>query len=495
MNLSLKHITFLFAGIFALILIFLLFIPPQIGMANSGDFGRIMDLFNLYYVPDYSNFKHFYDIFTFGRPDTGPHYNNYAATASIFIYISLIINQLVTLITTNNVFYIYSLSVVYSIFYCLGFYLLLDYYAKQIKNKYLFIGFSVLATIILADALFVEYFNSFFQEASYIVCILLFVICFLRFNKFWLDILLLTLVVFSKEQYLIYLIMLIPLFIKYRITLNKIILVIVFLSVPFYYYSEVNVYSKGMNNFSSIFSGLLHHQTPEQAVQTLQQIGLNPDYKVFADQGYWGVAGQLNSKPNPQQYYNLWQQAINDSNHYKALLGYILSPTKIFTNSIDYLTIVTQDGPFAPNLGNYKVDQDTKNRVSAFTLYSHLIKHLLVGLIINILLLIVILVAVKLKNIPCTTDKHNHDNKTTASKGTSKNQHKKCTPTIENCSYLSLLIALNVIGIIAIPIYIFATGYDEQVKHILDVYLIEGIAFLLGIVKLYTTYHSSSYKQ
>src|SRR6185437_10844093 len=293
-----KKLQLVFTLLFVAVISFLLFIPPQIGLANSGDFGRIMDIFDLYYTSGYSNFTHFFDVFTFGRPLNGPHYNGYVATSSLFIFVALLINKIFNIFTNDDYFYIYSLSIVYTFFYAIGFYLLINYFYKQLKSKYLaLIAVSVVTLIILSDSLFVEYFNSFFQEPGYIVCFLLFIACFLQFRIFWLDLLLITLIIFSKSQYLLYLLLLLSLYIKYKANFNltKVILIIIAMSIPIYVFTQINTYSKGMNQFASVFSGLLHNETKEQGAKILASINMNPEYAVFTDMGYWTVNGQLNS--------------------------------------------------------------------------------------------------------------------------------------------------------------------------------------------------------
>ncbi|MCC2625931.1 MAG: hypothetical protein K0R14_1804 [Burkholderiales bacterium] len=450
-----KKYQLLFTLLLVAVMSFLLFIPPQIGIANSGDFGRIMDIFDLYYTSNYSNFSHFFDIFTFGRPLNAPHYNGYVATSSLFVLVSLLINKIFTLFNGDDYFYIYSLSLVYAIFYAVGFYLLINYLCKQLKHKYLAFVLSIITLIILSDSLFIEYFNSFFQEPGFIVCCLLFVACFLQFRIFWLDLLFITLIIFSKLQYMLYFLLLIPLYIKYKgnFSLAKVILIIIAMSIPTYVFTQIDTYGKGMNQFASVFMGLLHNETKEQGTKVLFDINMNPEYSVFTGMGYWTVVGQLNST-HDQNTYNLWQQAIDDSSQLKAIHGYLLQPAKIFTNTYDYLNIVEKEGPFAANLGNYKTDQGDKFRISAFKLYSSCAKHLRYLFIFNILLTIILIVTAR----------------------------KKAWQTDSTLRY-SLLITLNIIAIIAIPVYIIGTGYEEPVKHILDVYFDEGIIFIMLLLE------------
>ncbi len=469
-----KKYQLLFTLLLIAIMVFLLFIPPQIGIANSGDFGRIMDIFDLYYTSNYANFTHFFDIFTFGRPVNAPHYNGYIATSSLFVLVSLVTNKIFTLFSGDDYFYIYSLGMVYAIFYAIGFYLLIDYLDsrlrgndrscwndrssgngmgggndRSLKHRYLAFMVSIISLIILSDSLFIEYFNSFFQEPGFIVCCLLFVACFLQFRHFWLDLLLITLIIFSKLQYLLYFLLLVPLYVKYRgnFSVPKVIMVIIAMSIPTYVYTQIDTYGKGMNQFASVFMGLLHNNTKEEGARVLSSINMNPAYAVFTGMGYWTVVGQLNST-HDQNTYNLWQGAINDSSQLKSIYGYILQPAKIFTNTYDYLNIAEKEGPFTANLGNYTPDQGQKFRVSSFKLYASCAQHLRYLFIFN-LLFTIILISRKKAWLPSNTTKY------------------------------SLLITLNIISVLAIPVYIIGTGYEEPVKHILDVYFNEGIILII----------------
>lgn len=447
----------IFTLVFALVVSFILFVPPQIGIANSGDFGRIMEIFDLFYVPDYSSFKHFYDTFTFGRPGMGSQYNGYVATSSIFIFFALAINKIFTLFSNENVFYIYSLSLLYTITYIVGFYLLIKTIYTQIVNKYVAAAISFIALIILTDSLFIAYFNSFFQEAGFVVCCLLFIACFLNYKSFFLDITLLTLIIFSKEQNLLYLLLLFPIFIKYGVNLKRILLAGIFLLLPFYVYININTYNKSINTFDGLFSGLLHNDTQEAGTQVLNQLNLDPRYAIFTGKEYWGVIGELRASQN-QENYLLWQQALADSTHEKILQGYMHNPQKMLINSMDYLTLVQKDGPFAPNLGNYKVDQDEKFRVTSFHIFSNLLKNIGFVMLSN-LVLCSLLIMYYFKT------------------------YKKDMGAKDEIAYsLVTITTLNIISLIAIPISIFGSGFEEEVKHLFNVYFTESIILILTIV-------------
>lgn len=452
-----------FTVLFFLVISFILFLPPQIGIANSGDFGRIMDIFNLYYPPDYTNFSHFYDTFTFGRPDGVPTYNGYFATTSLFIIPALALNKAFNLFSSNDInslFYIYSLSVIYTIAYVIGFYLLLSTIFEKIPNKLLAYIASLITLLVFSDSLFVEYFNSFFQEAGFVVCFLLFISCFLRYKIFIVDVILLTLLILSKEQNIVFLLLVVPFFVKYKFNIKKLLIFCLFAAVPFYIFLNVNTYAKGINTFDSIYSGVLHNEPSEVGQKILPQLGLDSKYAVFSGKDFWGVVGELRNTQD-QNKYILWQQAVADSSHLKALHGYFLNPLKLWTNSFDYLHIIQKDGPFAPNLGNYKPDQN-KYRVSAFTLFSCYLKHISYLMILNIILLTGLIIY------------YIRNNK--ADKQISHLWMKKNAAT---------LITLNIIAIITIPVNILGGGFEEPVKHFFSAYYTEGVVLILSLINYF----------
>ncbi len=439
---------------FTLITCFILFFPPQIGIANSGDFGRIIDIFDLYYVPDYSNFTHFYDTFVFGRPYDAPTYNGYIATSSIFILISIAINKILTLFSEDNIYYIYSLSLCYLITYIISFYHLIRIVKTKVSNKLIASSISCFAILVLTDTLFIEYFNSFFQEGGFIVCLSLFISIFLRFRNYVLDVILLTLIIFSKQQNLIFILLTIPLFIKYGCNLKKAAILGICLLLPLFVYTSINTYAKNLNNFSAFFNGVLHKSTKEEGYNLLSVLNKDTRYSSFSGQGYWGTVGGIQSNKDAEQY-QLLQGALQDISRGNIITGYMLNPSKMMNNIIDYLNIVSKEGTFAPNLGNYKVDQENKTRVESFHIFSDILKNINYVLIFNFILSFCIF-AYYLKN------KNIYRNNFT--------------------DYISIILALNITSLLAIPVNIIGDGLEEPIKHFLEVYYTESILLILNIL-------------
>jgi hypothetical protein len=448
---------------FLLIICFILLVPPQIGVADSGDYGRILAVFDLYYIPDYTNFKHFYDTFIFGRPDSAPTYGGYLATTSLFIFLALFTNKIFTAFAdTNTLFYLYSLSSVYIVFYLAAFFFLQNIIFEKVPHKIIATIIGIGSALILTDSLFIEYFNSFFQEAGFIVSLLLFVSIFLRYQIFLLDVALLALVIFSKEQNILFFLLIIPIIIKYKgkFNLKKTLIIVAFMTVPMYIFNYINTYAKGINNFDSVYNGLFQDVAQETAATELPKLGLNPQYAIFSSRDYWGTVGELRSSQDTNKYM-LWQQAINDSSHLITLHGYLLNPTKLLNNSFKYLQILQKDGPFAPNLGNYKPQYEDSFRVSAFTIFAHFVKYTGFVIVLNLVLLCLIVFLMQKKHY--------------LEKGNDK--------WLRSC--VSLLCMLNAVVLSTIPVNIIGGGFEEPVKHFFCAYYTIGIIFILSILTIF----------
>lgn len=152
------------------VIIGLFFVSPSVGVADNGDFERVMRPVGLDYAGDISQ-NYFYNysnpifkmknIFLWG---TG----NYATTQVIPIRIARIINRI---FYSQEYFHTLSLAVVYSFFMLWAVYLIVR--NIKTKNKY-FNGLIVLFCVwIFGDATNLVYFNSLFGEACSYVFLLL----------------------------------------------------------------------------------------------------------------------------------------------------------------------------------------------------------------------------------------------------------------------------------------------------------------------------------
>lgn len=454
-----KNLILVISTLIALLVqVIILFVPPQLGIANSGDFGRTMDLFNFYYIPGYFNFKHFFDVFTIGRPLGAPSYGGYMTANSFVIYVSMLINYIFQLINNNSqVYYIYSLSIIYVLLYCLGFYWLLQsLLIKVAPNIIKYIIISLAAILILTDTLFIQYFNSFFQEASFIVFFLLFCGAFLNFKSFGLDITLLSLVIFSKEQNLIFVLLYIPLFLKHKLNLSRAFIVIFFLSCIMFVYSNVNTYSKTLNLVDRFFFGLLHNKDVNSSKPILAKINIDINAGIFSNKTYFSIVPQINSSKDPSQA-QLFQNVLATLTNSDVINGYLSFPSIFFINYKDYLEEMETTGPFPPNLGNYKVDQgeDAYRAVFMTGFSKYVLSHIVYIILINLFMMMILI----------SRDKFN-------------------LSRWEN----GLIMLLNLICILSVAENFLGDGFSEVVKHATGIYYCESILLLLYIsILLYKT--------
>ncbi len=483
-----KSYLFAFVVLLFAIQVFILFVPPQIGIANNSDFSRIIALFDLYYVPDYNKATNFFDVFVYGRPFGAPTYNGYMATSSLFIWIACGINYIINIFTeSDNTFYIYSLSAVYVVVYSVAFYLLLSVMYKLDKVKFIILGF--LSIFLLCDVLFLEYFNSFYQEAGFIVCFLLFCAIFLKYKSWWLDVIALWLVVLTKEQNLIYLLLFFPIFAKYKITFGKGLISIIIIGSVFFVYNGINNYNKVYNRMESMSLGLLHNQTEPQAAEILSSIKLNPEYAIFAGRYYWGNLEYAGNDASKQE---LLQQMAQDVTMSKVLLGYMLHPNLFFANIYDYLKTMYDEGPFASNLGNYKANYSTEVKRASFMSYvsSYVLKYIFVIYLLNLLFLFYLCACSRKLQITFFNERRH-----VQTSHQERNQQVAYAKLSGMFSRIykenSLLIILNLIGILSIFVNIIGSGFIEVVKHSVEIYYLECFIFIYSVYLLFLNFEIS----
>lgn len=161
----------IFAVILSLIVITVLFfIPPSVGVADNGDFERVMTSVGLDYAEDISQ-NYFYDythpilkmksIFLWGS-------GSYATTHIIPVRLARIINHI---FFSNQHFNMLSLAGVYSISFLIAIYLIVKY--LKTNNKFINAILAVVCIWIFADATKIIYFNSLYGEACSYVALLL----------------------------------------------------------------------------------------------------------------------------------------------------------------------------------------------------------------------------------------------------------------------------------------------------------------------------------
>ena len=147
----------------ACLMIYALFIAP-IGMADNGDFFRVMNGNGLYKL-DRSQPGEYMQYFS-TKYGTYEYYNEYQeslfSSQTLFISAATVLDRLFT--GNDGLFDIRFLSVIISIWFMLGLYLLVDYATWEISKRRRYY-IAALGVLFFADTGYTAYFNSFYAES------------------------------------------------------------------------------------------------------------------------------------------------------------------------------------------------------------------------------------------------------------------------------------------------------------------------------------------
>lgn len=295
---SATYYRILFSILSILITIGVLFIPPQAGIADQGDFDRVMSVSGLSLLDsDISNpnFIRFYDYIVTDYKITDVDNIFKTLASSSLTYLIILISTICRLLG-ETIFKTQYLAIVYGIIYILAFSIILK--SLNIKNNKKFIVASLLALFIFFDGNYLLWFNSLYGEPMMISTLLLFVASVLNYiqykyvlkktEKIVSKIAFIFVAAFlflgSKLQVSTALPFIIFLIIKIigdnRRSLNtlNIITLFTFLCIIINYPIKISLKSNNLckdTEYNSVFYGVLNDsKTPEK---DLMDLGLNPD--------------------------------------------------------------------------------------------------------------------------------------------------------------------------------------------------------------------------
>lgn len=149
-----------------LITVIALYIPPFIGMADNGDYFRILYSNGLYFnAPDYDSqylgyFVKEYGIFQYFNENGA----TLSSSQSLFIRLSIWINKLFD----PQVFDIRVQSVIFTMLYTVAIYLLVESLTWKMPVKYGY-PIAIIAIFIFGDTAYTAFFNSFFSESIVLI--------------------------------------------------------------------------------------------------------------------------------------------------------------------------------------------------------------------------------------------------------------------------------------------------------------------------------------
>ncbi|MHC1726812.1 MAG: hypothetical protein AB9866_12520 [Syntrophobacteraceae bacterium] len=356
--------------LFALLLLgyslYVCVIPPQIGMADSGDYSRLMTTIGVRHSSNdnseiaFSYFRQFYskDEKSTVIKSIGDSFARFPASA--FTVTSCLINALFG--NTNRYNIVYP-GIVYSIAYSFAFLLLTQSLARDL-NPYCRILLWALAALIYADSLFVVYFNSFYQEPVFLISLSFCAAVLIR--QGWkspvpeLSVFCLSL---SKFQNIIFSALYsIAVFFgvrRYKLVTALLVLSLVITVLGSQRYKQPNI-------FHSYFTGLVMNNPEKDKV--LSDFGLHlPEYSSHIGRGYWEV---FHESPANKEISKDFYSKVSI---FKIITYYLQHPGMLisnFTRSMDHIrTADSKPGNFGNYSKEYSAERKQYSGISFFSGY------------------------------------------------------------------------------------------------------------------------------
>ena len=355
----------------------MLYVKPIIGMADSGDFGRIMAATGLGWISEEPDEKHFdyiistYSLSKFKVPWWNPE--AYASSQVFLVKIAIFINKLVGF---KRFFDIRVLSFLYVMILSISIFTIHKY--SNISSNYVKYILSIVMLIVFIDVGYIAYFNSLYGEATSYVFLFLVLASGLYIanhnNPSFLGLLifLIALIIFStaKPQNIpiafIFIIFLTKLFfekrdILWRTTIVFLTFVMATSSIAVLMFTPQVM--QNCHKYQAIFYGIIRYSpTPEK---DLEELGIDPKFAVLKGTNFF-MTGLTYDLRDP-----IFQEEIYDKiTHWKILSFYLKHPDR----SLEKLIISAENGFYIrpAYLGNYERAPGVKplQMATTFSLWS-----------------------------------------------------------------------------------------------------------------------------
>ena len=342
-----------FASLF--ILVYVLMLRPVIGVADNGDFARIMSSTGLYYMSSGFDERYFGYVnreYSVGVPI--PFGGGYFSTEIFIVAIAVILSQSVL---PSGIFDIRYLSLIYLIVFIAALFLIV----LGIHKKWGWTGWltAAVSVLVFSDMAYISYFNSFYGEAVTLVFLLLMTGAgiFLASTgkpRLWVLILFFLGAIFfvgAKVQNSPA--GLLAALLSFRlIRLGKDNLwkhTVVFstacvIAVSVLSYITISKDIKTCNKYQTVFYGIIKN-SPDPAGD-LRELGLNPEYKVLAGTNYFMTDYSIDIR-TPE-----FKKEIDSKiNHLKIAAFYLKHPGRL----LNKLEIAAFNGfKLKQGFGNYE---------------------------------------------------------------------------------------------------------------------------------------------
>lgn len=338
-------------------------LPPQVGMADNGDFAGLMATIGLKHSSEnradiyFNYFRPYYSLDE--KSDFLSCVRNFFGKfpASLFTTASALINRAVGNSKTYNIIY---LGALYSFFYCLAFFLFIQAICKDL-NIYSQFLVCLLAGLIYSDSLFITYFNSFYQEPVFLITFLLFMSVIIRksISSVLPEILVFSASV-SRIQNLIFSIFYaFPFFTNARRI--KFVLFLVILSLVLVWTGSSRTREQSI--FNSYFNGVLvNHPNKEKALADFRLH--RQEYLNFVGKSYWDVFTETTgNKDIRKDFYSKVTLT-------KITLYYARNPQLLLSKLSHAFSYIRSTDPGSDSPANYSREYGRK-RYSGLTFFSH----------------------------------------------------------------------------------------------------------------------------
>lgn len=165
-----------------LIMVMILFLPNYLGVADDGSISRVMNSAGIYYTQtEISDIYNNYFVKTYSNVLSGYHIKDSWMNSQVLIVKAAVF--LDNLITGDKFFDIRFLALIYGILYIPAIYLLIKQACMRVKefSEGFVIGF--VGVLIFADVGYITYFNSFYPEALWFICLMYCIAAMLSFQE------------------------------------------------------------------------------------------------------------------------------------------------------------------------------------------------------------------------------------------------------------------------------------------------------------------------
>lgn len=275
-----------------------LYIPPNIGMADNGDYFRILYSNGIYFSnPNYDNYYLGYFIKEYGLFQYfNENQTMLMSSQIVFIKIAIFLNKL---FYSDTAFDIRFQSAIFIILYTISIYYFVAAITHRMSRKKGFIV-SLIVVFVFADTGYTAYFNSFFSESIVLIFLLLFTtFCYFLYLKRYNDYALLILIMISgiflttsKQQNapigIIIAVVGIFLILLYK-RLTKKLLVIATMTILFFTgvltYAAISDEFENINKIHAMTRGVL--MTSPNPEDTLKEFDIDKQYTILNGDIYY----------------------------------------------------------------------------------------------------------------------------------------------------------------------------------------------------------------